>query len=43
MVLRFLSETYAAAADCGAWDRAALECPLGVPGTPRPIEVKHAP
>jgi Family of unknown function (DUF5996) len=38
MVLRFLSETYAAAADCGRWDRAALECPLGVPGTPRPID-----
>ncbi|HKN27281.1 MAG TPA: DUF5996 family protein [Roseiarcus sp.] len=39
MVLRFLSETYAAAADCGGWDRAALECPLGVPGVPRPIEL----
>jgi hypothetical protein len=38
MVLRFLSETYAAAADCGGWDRAALECPLGVPGVPRRIE-----
>jgi Family of unknown function (DUF5996) len=38
IVLRFLSETYTAAADCGGWDRAALECPLGVPGTPRPIE-----
>ena len=38
VVLRFLSETYIAAADCGAWDRAALECPLGVPGTPRPME-----
>ena len=37
MVLRFLSETYAAAAECGGWDRAALECPLGVPGRPRPI------
>jgi Family of unknown function (DUF5996) len=36
-VLRFLFETYAAAADCGGWDRGALECPLGVPGTPRPI------
>ncbi len=36
-VLRFLTETYAAAADCGAWNRAALECPLGVPGTPRPV------
>ena len=43
MVLRFLSETYAAAADCGAWNRAALECPLGVPGTPRPIELKNTP
>jgi hypothetical protein len=38
MVLQFLSETYAAAANCGQWDRAALECPLGVPGRPRPIE-----
>jgi hypothetical protein len=37
-VLRFLSETYAAAADRGGWDRAALECPLGSPGVPRPIE-----
>ena len=37
MVLRFLSETYAAAADRGGWDRAALEGPLGVPGRPRPI------
>ncbi len=38
MVLQFLSETYAAAADCGAWDRAGLDCPLGVPGRPRPID-----
>src|SRR5271166_2598373 len=37
-LLRFLSETYAAAADCGAWDRALLDCPLGVPGRPRPID-----
>ena len=37
-VLRFLSETYAAAADCGAWDRAGLDCPFGVPGRPRPID-----
>ena len=29
--------TYAAAADAGHWDRAALECPLGVPGQPRPV------
>jgi Family of unknown function (DUF5996) len=37
-LLQFLSETYAAAANCGGWDRAALECPLGVPATPRPVE-----
>jgi hypothetical protein len=32
LLLDFLSTTYAAAADTGGWDRAALECPLGVPG-----------
>jgi len=36
-LLDFLSSTYAAAADAGRWDRAALECPLGVPGRVRPI------
>jgi hypothetical protein len=36
MLLDFLSTTYAAAADCGNWDRAALECPLGIPGRVRP-------
>jgi hypothetical protein len=36
LLLDFLSTTYAAAADCGGWDRAALECPLGVPGRVRP-------
>ena len=36
-LLDFLSATYAAAADAGGWDRAALECPLGVPGRVRPI------
>ncbi len=41
IVLRFLSETYVAAADCGAWDRAALECPLGVPGVPRAIDLRN--
>src|SRR6202030_3306728 len=29
LLLDFLSTTYAAAADCGHWDRAALECPFG--------------
>jgi Family of unknown function (DUF5996) len=37
LLLDFLSTTYAAAANCGRWDRAALECPLGVPGRPRAV------
>ena len=36
-LLSFLSSTYQAAADLGGWDRAALECPPGVPGRPRPV------
>jgi hypothetical protein len=36
-LLDFLSASYAAAADCGSWDRAALECGLGVPGVPRAV------
>ena len=35
--MEFLSSTYEAAATTGNWDRTALECPLGVPGVPRPI------
>ena len=35
LLLDFLSTTYAAAADTGGWDRAALECPIGVPGQVR--------
>ena len=37
LLLDFLSSTYAAAADCGGWERAALECPLGIPGRVRPL------
>jgi hypothetical protein len=37
LLLEFLSSTYAAAADCGGWDRAALECPLGAPARVRPV------
>lgn len=37
LLLAFLSATYAAAADRGSWDRAALECPLGIPGVPRTV------
>jgi hypothetical protein len=35
-LMAFLQSTYDAAADLGKWDRAALECPLGVPMRPRP-------
>ncbi|HET7202654.1 MAG TPA: DUF5996 family protein [Steroidobacteraceae bacterium] len=36
-LLAFLASTYAAAADLGHWDRAALECPIGRPRTPRRV------
>lgn len=35
-LLAFLESTYAAAADLGDWDRAALECERGQPHRPRP-------
>jgi hypothetical protein len=35
-LLAFLNTTYEAAARSGKWDRAALECPPGVVGVPRP-------
>jgi hypothetical protein len=38
LLLDFLSSTYAAAADAGGWDRAALESSIGVPGQVRRIE-----
>jgi hypothetical protein len=34
-LLDFLSSTYAAAAEAGGWDRAALECPFGAPARVR--------
>jgi hypothetical protein len=37
LLLDFLSTTYEAAAEAGGWDRAALECPLGVPARVRPL------
>jgi hypothetical protein len=36
-LMEFLTSTYEAAASLGKWDRAALECPLGVPGVPRKV------
>jgi hypothetical protein len=37
LLLDFLSTTYTAAADAGGWNRAALECPFGVPGRVRQV------
>jgi len=37
LLLDFLVSTYTAAADAGGWDRAALECPIGVPGQVRRV------
>jgi hypothetical protein len=37
ILMAFLQSTYNAAADLGAWDRHALECPLGEPGLPRSL------
>jgi Family of unknown function (DUF5996) len=37
LLLDFLSSTYAAAAEAGRWDRAALECHIGVPGQVRQL------
>ncbi|MDJ0513217.1 MAG: DUF5996 family protein [Methyloceanibacter sp.] len=36
-LLDFLITTYEAAANGANWDRAALDCPLGVPGKPRAL------
>jgi hypothetical protein len=37
LLLDFLQSTYVAAAETGKWDRAELECPLGLPGRVRPM------
>ncbi|MGF9758712.1 DUF5996 family protein [Microvirga sp. 0TCS3.31] len=37
MLLEFLTSTYVAAADAGRWDRAALECSIGVPARVRNV------
>jgi hypothetical protein len=37
LLLDFLSTTYAAAAEAGNWDRASLECSLGVPAQVRKL------
>ncbi len=37
-LLAFLESTYAAAAELGRWERAALECVRGRPHVPRPVQ-----
>jgi hypothetical protein len=37
VLLAFLQSTYEAAANAAGWDRAALECSLGLPGVPRQV------
>jgi hypothetical protein len=37
VLLEFLATTYAAAAEGGSWDRAGLECALGMPRRIRPL------
>jgi Family of unknown function (DUF5996) len=37
LLLDFLNRTYAAAADAAGWERAALECAMGVPGKARAL------
>ncbi len=37
LLLQFLQSTYEAAANLGGWDRADLECPLGMPRIPRAV------
>jgi hypothetical protein len=34
-LMGFLQSTYSAAADAAKWNRAELECPMGIPGRPR--------
>ena len=38
VLMDFLSSTYEAAASTGKWDRAALECGVGVPGRPHRLD-----
>jgi hypothetical protein len=39
--MTFLESTYSAAADLGGWDRDVLECPIGEPRRPRPLNPRN--
>jgi hypothetical protein len=41
-LLGFLRTTYEAAADCGHWDRALLDCEPGRPRVPHAVEPSDA-
>jgi hypothetical protein len=41
-LMSFLESTYRAAADLGGWDRRALECPIGEPRRPRPLNTERS-
>lgn len=41
-LMSFLESTYSAAADLGGWDRDALECPIGEPRRPRPLNTRNS-
>ena len=42
-LLAFLESTYNAAADLGGWSRDALECSIGEPLRPRPLNTRNSP
>jgi hypothetical protein len=41
LLLDFLSSTYTAAAETGGWDRAQLECAMGIPGRVRKVPLNR--
>jgi hypothetical protein len=41
-LMAFLESTYNAAADLGGWDRDNLECPMGQPLRPRPLNIRNS-
>ena len=40
-LMSFLESTYSAAADLGGWHRDSLECPIGEPLRPRPLNTRN--
>ena len=42
VLMAFLESTYHAAAELGGWDRDSLECPIGEPLRPRPLNTRNS-